>query len=128
MKASTTRLLLTLAAMILMTGCAAAGSRSSASVQQASRQSVKFFVNNLAFNDVTVFAVVNGARQRLGRVSGKREMEFSMPLRVPSAVYVEIDILAGPRCSSERMMVEPGDHLQLDIQSSLDFWDCRGAD
>ena len=79
-----------------------------------------------AFMDATVYGVTDGGRRRLGRVTGKREMVFTMPLRTPSRMYLEIDIMAGPRCETERLIVDPGDQLELIIQHENANWRCYG--
>ncbi|MCJ7627437.1 MAG: hypothetical protein MUO50_03515 [Longimicrobiales bacterium] len=69
---------------------------------------------------------MNGGRRRLGQITGKQENVFTLPLRIPSELYLEIDFLAGPTCLTERMVVDPGDHLELIIQNENLGWTCRG--
>jgi len=73
-------------------------------------------INNLAFSDVTVWGVTNGSRRRLGNITAKGETDFTLPLGYPSELYLEIDLLAGPRCVTETMLVQPGDHVELTVR------------
>lgn len=119
-------LIWTVAFAVFLAGCAAGGGRSNPfDGDYTAEQEIKIFVTNLAFSDVTLYGIANGAPHRLGRVTGKREVAFTMPMRMPSELYIEIDFLAGPKCLTERMMVDPGDHLELTIQNENLSWNCR---
>ncbi|MBT8398279.1 MAG: hypothetical protein HKO65_14070 [Gemmatimonadetes bacterium] len=117
-----------LAAAVSFAGCAGgAGPEGKAFSDPYSEKEVKLFVTNLAFTDVTLYGITNGGRIRLGRVTGKKEVVFTLPLEFSSELYLEIDYLAGPKCFTERMIVDPGDHLDLLIQAENRTWDCREA-
>lgn len=114
-----------LATIGLALGCAAAaGPASDPFAGAGGEKEIKVFITNLAFMDATVYGVTNGARKRLGRVTGKRESVFSLPLEHASDFYMEIDILAGPKCRTERMNVNPGDHLELIIRTDNPYLFC----
>jgi hypothetical protein len=117
----------TLAAAALVAGCAGKRSEVEAFPDPYADKDVKIFVTNLAFMDATIFGIANGGRTRLGRVTGKREHVFTLPMDFSSELYLEIDILAGPKCFTERMMVNPGDHLDLVIQNEGMHWRCGGG-
>lgn len=108
-----------------LTGCATGGGSGSFGGEEGTNE-VKLFVQNLAFMDATIYSITNGGRRRLGQVTGKRDMVFTFPLTFPSEMYLEIDILAGPRCETERITVDPGDHLELIIQNENAGWRCFG--
>jgi len=124
MKLRQTALISTVAAATLLVGCVAGGGRSDSFLEDQAKNEVKIFVTNLAFMDATIWGHTLGGRHRLGRVTGKKEAVFTLNLPAPSEFYLEIDILAGPTCETERMMVDPGDHLELIIQNEND-WRCR---
>jgi hypothetical protein len=128
MKTRLPLLLLTVTLAGLLVGCAAGGTKSNPFSQNRSEQEVKFFITNLAFGDATIHSITNGARRRLGMANGKREVVFTLPMRFPSEVALEIDFIAGPKCYTERMTVDPGDHLELIIQPSLDYLQCGEAE
>jgi hypothetical protein len=115
---------LALAALFLLAGCAAGGSRDNPFSESADRREIKLSITNLDFNEATVYAITSGSRQRVGRVMGKKEEEFILPLYSTSDFYLEIDILAGPRCRTERVTVQPGDHLELTIQTNNPYLIC----
>lgn len=117
------------AVAILLAGCAAgrADSNPFSGSGAGGAESVKVYITNLAFMDATIYGVTMGGRHRLGRVTGKKEVVFTMPLRAPSIMHLEIDLLAGPRCETERLMVDPGDHLELIINNENAGLRCRGG-
>jgi hypothetical protein len=87
---------------------------------------VKIYVTNLAFMDATLWAVTTGTRHKLGIVTGKKEAVYTMPLPFPALMHIEIDLLAGPLCYTERLTVDPGDELELIIQdeNANQNWNC----
>ena len=119
-------LVITLGVAAFFAGCSTGGLESNPFTGGQGGQEVKVYITNLAFMDATVYGVTDGGRRRLGRVTGKREMVFTMPLRTPSRMYLEIDIMAGPRCETERLIVDPGDQLELIIQHENANWRCYG--
>ncbi len=119
--------ILALAATAFLAGCAAGGAGSEAFSERQTENEIKVFVTNLAFTDATIYGVTFGGRRRLGRITGKQEAVFTMPLRAPTEMYLEIDIFAGPTCTTERLTVDPGDHLELIIRNDNMNWMCRGS-
>ena len=111
----------------LLAGCAMGGSQREPFSEATREKEVKLFVTNLAFNQVTLYGIKNGARHHLGRITGKQETVFTLPMDIASELYLEIDFLAGPKCYTERMMVDPGDHLDLVIQNENLSWRCGGG-
>lgn len=106
-----------LAMVILLGGCLMGRSGGPAFGTTEREDAVKIFVTNLAFTDATLYAVTTGMRQRLGRITGKRESVFTLPLPFPTEMHLEIDLLAGPTCYTDRVTVDPGDELELTIQN-----------
>ena len=78
---------------------------------------VRLHVQNLNFNEARLFAIGLGKRTRLGIVGGKRDAVFSIPWDHSEPIRIEIDILAGPKCTTDVLTVDPGDTLDLQIQS-----------
>jgi hypothetical protein len=109
---------------VLLASCALGGSRDNPFSETNSQKEIKVFITNLAFMDATVYAVTNGSRRRLGRVTGKRESRFTIPFPVAADFWLEVDILAGPKCRTERMTVSPGEHLELVIQTNNPYLFC----
>jgi hypothetical protein len=125
MKLHVPRILVAAAAACLLAGCALGGTGSDPfSEGTRGEQEIKVFITNLAFMDATVHSVTNGSRRRLGRVTGKRESVFTVPFRHSAEFYLEIDIMAGPKCRTEMMFVDPGDHVELVIQTDNPYLLC----
>lgn len=78
---------------------------------------IRIEIQNLNFSDATVWAVVqSGRRIRLGTVRGKSDSIFTLPWEFSLPLSMDIDMLAGPRCRTEGLQVDPGDFIQLQIQ------------
>jgi len=121
---------LAVALSIVVSACAS-GSGSGAgnpfSQDPAERKEIQIRVINLNFSDATVWALIqDGRRQRLGIVTGKREEVFVLPWTLSEDLRLEFDLLASDRCLTERMRVDPGDLLELQIpaQTADSAW-CR---
>lgn len=80
---------------------------------------VSIHVRNLNFSQATLWAVSRGGRQRLGVVGGKADAVYRIPWTFPQPMEIEIDLLAGPRCTTEALDVDPGDILELQIEPDL---------
>jgi hypothetical protein len=121
--------LASLATAALLAGCATGGgeSRPESFPQPYAEKEIKIFVTNLAFSDATLYGITNGGRVRLGQITGKKDQVFTLPLEFSSELQLEIDLLAGPRCFTERMMVDPGDHLDLLIENEYRLLNCVGS-
>jgi hypothetical protein len=85
----------------------------------AERGEIEIKVVNLNFRDATVWALIGGSgRQRLGTVTGKGDEIFTLPWTFSEPLRIEFDLLAGPRCYTESLVVDPGDLLELQIASN----------
>jgi hypothetical protein len=82
-------------------------------------QTISIHVQNLNFNDATLWAISPGGRQRLGIVGGKNDAVYRISWNTPQTLQLEIDVLAGSRCTTEPLQVDPGDSLDLQIQIDL---------
>lgn len=81
------------------------------------RDMVTIDVLNNNFSDATLWALRSDAeRIRLGSVTGKTDARFTIPWRFSEPMRIEIDMVAGPRCVTDNINVDPGDVLQLEIQ------------
>ncbi len=110
-------------ALLAMTACASGGPRRSGSPfsdDLAEREEVRISIQNRNFSDVTLWTLVrDGRRQRLGTVTGKSEAVFTVPWRFSEPMRIEFDFVAGPRCTTENIDVDPGDTLELQISTDL---------
>ena len=89
-------------------------------------QQVRLLVRNMNFNDARLFALATSGRMPIGQVSGKQDREFELDWPLSSYMKIEIDMVAGPKCSTSEMQVDPGDILELQIASVFNqTQDCR---
>lgn len=105
------------AAALVLAACG--GNRAPSPFAEGGRGSVEIEVRNDNFSDATLHALRGGERIRIGIVTGHTgetfhlDWQFAMPLRV------EIDLLAGGRCVTRPINVDPGDALYLRIEPQL---------
>ena len=78
-------------------------------------------VINHGFEDITLHVVWSGQRRRLGRVSGTRTINFTIPWERSLELWIEIDVLAGRACTTRPIWADPGDHLFLEVQQNLRY-------
>jgi len=69
--------------------------------------------------DATLWALTSGTRRKLGVVTGKREAVYTLPWGNFTELRIEIDLLAGSRCTTERIPVGPGDDIELVIDLEM---------
>jgi hypothetical protein len=123
------RALLAATAITLLAGCATAGTGASAGPfeEATTDNEIRIEIQNLNFNDATVWALVQrGERIRLGTVGGKSDAVFNLPWKFSLPLRMEIDMVAGGRCQTEDIQVDPGDSLLLRIDPVLHNSDfCR---
>lgn len=82
-------------------------------------QTVGIHVTNLNFQEARLWAVSTSGRQRIGTVGGKADAVYRIPWNFSQPLQIEIDLLAGPSCTTEPLQVDPGDELQLQIEVDL---------
>lgn len=116
-------------ALILLLGaCALPGSGDPFAAAQEGPQRVTLHVRNLNFSEVTLWAVAATGRRRLGTVGGKQDSVYSLTWLVSEPLQIEMDLLAGPRCWTEELIVDAGDILDLEIEMDVrQMYNCRGT-
>lgn len=82
-------------------------------------QTISINVTNLNFQEARLWAVSSSGRQRIGVVGGKADAVYRISWDFSQPLQVEIDLLAGPSCTTEPLVVDPGDELQLQIEMDL---------
>ena len=106
--------------LFLSLGCAGGPPPSETPFEGDARdRSIRIFVTNLNFMDATLWALTPGTRVKLGVVTGKRQGVFTLPWRFSTDLKIEIDILAGPRCTTEPLPVDSGDDIELIIDVEM---------
>ncbi len=76
---------------------------------------IRVRVRNTNFYDATVTALSDNGRRRLGNVGGNQTASFTMPWTFTGGLRLEIDLLAGPTCTTESITVSPGETVEIDI-------------
>lgn len=82
-------------------------------------EEIRIRVRNLNFYDATLTAFTDTGRRRLGTVAGNQSAVFAVPWRSPGPLRVEIDLLAGPSCTTDDILVSAGQEIDLEIMSDL---------
>lgn len=119
----------TLSLLLLLVGCSHPGRSSRATFpSDPGAESIRVYVTNRNFMDATVWALTTGSRDRLGIVTGKREAVFTIPWDFSTDLWLEIDMLAGARCTTESLPVDPGDDIEVIIDVDMNGSPlCRGG-
>lgn len=109
---------------VLALSASACGTRSAYQGQDpfqggAAAQEVRLRVRNSNFYDATLTAISDTGRRRLGTVGGNQTAVFTMPWSFTSGLRIEIDLLAGPTCTTDLITVSPGEDVQLEIMSEF---------
>ena len=113
---------------LLLGACALPGHADPFSEAQDGPQRVTLHVRNLNFAEVTLWAVARTGRHRLGTIGGKQDGVYSLTWRVSEPLQIEMDLLAGPRCWTEELMVDAGDILDLEIEMDVrQMYNCQGS-
>ncbi|MBT8489275.1 MAG: hypothetical protein HKN72_07210 [Gemmatimonadetes bacterium] len=88
--------------------------------------SITLLVQNRNFSDARLFVLRRGATLPLGVVGGKDESEFDVDWDISDPIRIRIEILAGPSCTTEELLADPGDVLELQIdQNFMHSRQCR---
>jgi hypothetical protein len=107
-----------LALLVATAGCATSRPLASSdpfATGDGRASSVRIEVQNLNFTQARLYAIRDGQRLNLGTVEGKQDDDFTMEWLFSHELRIEINMLAGPTCTTEPMVVDPGDILQLQI-------------
>ena len=106
-------------AVLLLASCSTVPGRGSPFSGGGVREEIRIEVRNLNFSDATLWAIGSRGRSRLGVVLGKQDAAFTIPWRFSGPLAIEIDLLAGVRCTTQEMMTDPGDIVELQIDLEL---------
>ena len=115
----TMKRLLQLTVLLALTSCAtSAGGREGREAAWRRDGEIRIDILNHNFSDATIWVFVSNAqRERLGTVTGKTDESYVLPWDFTQPLSLEIKLLAGPRCLTRSIDVDPGDIMQLEIQA-----------
>lgn len=80
---------------------------------------ISFSASNYYDEDVVLYAVSANGAHRLGEVAPNQHGMFSMPWTGPTELRVRVQILAGPRYTTNSLSVYPGHQLEVVIPSNV---------
>ena len=115
--------LISIAALVVITACASSG-RAVERGQPFTRDAVaegtiRVHVQNDNFMDARLHALGSGGRYLLGVVTGRQQAILEIPWDFSGSLNIEIDLLAGSKCTTRTIDVNPGDMFDLRIESTL---------
>ncbi len=115
--------LMSLAALVAIAACATPGrvvERGQLFTREpVGEEMIRIHVQNDNFMDARLYAVGLSSRQHLGIVTGKQQAVLEIPWDFSEPLRIEIDLLAGPKCTTRTINADPGDILDLRIESVL---------
>lgn len=111
--------LLAAALLLTVTGCGILPGGSGLFGERRARPQIRIQVTNLNFQDATLHALRGGERHRLGTVTGKGSATYTLDWRTPLPLQLEVDLLAGGRCTTRPITLDPGDEVQFQIEVDL---------
>jgi hypothetical protein len=76
---------------------------------------IRIRIRNSNFYDATVTALGDMGQRRLGTVGGNQSATFTTPWNFTGGLRLQIDLLAGPTCTTEMITVSPGDAVNIEI-------------
>lgn len=86
---------------------------------------IRVDVQNLNFNDVTIWAVRQGQRIRLGRVTGKTDESFRVEWNLALPIYFVIDVTGGRSCRTNQVAVERNARVWVVVPANVGSQPCR---
>lgn len=84
-----------------------------------SLEQISFSASNYYDEDVVLYALSANGAHRLGAVAPNQHGMFSMPWTDPTELRVRVEVVAGPRYTTNSLSVYPGHQLQVVIPSNV---------
>ncbi|MDA1102640.1 MAG: hypothetical protein O2956_03500 [Gemmatimonadetes bacterium] len=89
---------------------------------------IRIDVQNLSFNDVSVWAIRQGQRVRLlGRVTGKTDATFTINWNVALPISFSIDVVGGRSCTTVQVGVDRDARVWISIPSNVGAQPCQAG-
>lgn len=124
------RMGLALGALLITSACASTVTRDSpfdgsATSDNRVEAPIRIEVRNLNFNDVTIWAIRQGQRIRLGRVTGKTDEIFRIDWNLALPISFSIDVVGGRACTTSRILVDRNARVWIQVPSNVGIQPCR---
>jgi hypothetical protein len=100
---------------------------SAAAQARGADEPIRVEVQNLNFNDVTVWAIRQGQRIRLGRVTGKTDQTFRTDWNPAMPISFMIDVTGGRTCNTEQVGVDRNAVIWVSVPSNVGAQACRAG-
>jgi len=97
------------------------------SLRQQQEDRLRIQIQNMNFNDITIFAVSAGQRIRLGSVTGKTDGNFRLDWNYANPISFEIDVVGGRGCDTPPIAVDPGARIWVQIPNEVGAGQCRSG-
>ena len=89
---------------------------------------IRVEIQNLSFNDITVFTVrTSGQRRRIARVTGKTDQNVTVSWNVAIPISFYIEQTAGVSCRTGQVGVEPNARVWVSVPSNVGVQGCRAG-
>lgn len=108
-----------LALLIAAPACFSSATPSPFRGEGEGRGRLEIRVDNISFNDATIFALTQSRRMRLGVVSGKSSQRFTIEWEGLQDIQIEVDLLASQRFVSPMFSLAPGEALDIQVQEPV---------
>lgn len=102
-----------------VTGCGVATAANPFSSRSSGPREIEIVVESNAFNDVTIWAISQSQRLRLGRVSGMANARFTLDWDHVEQLSLRIDMLAGQSYTTPSVTVSAGERVILRVRDPL---------
>jgi hypothetical protein len=114
-----TKTLISLAALVVIAACSRPGrlvEREPLFTREpVAEETIRIRVQNDNLMDARLHAVGLGGRRLLGVVAGKQLVVLAIPWDFSGPLRIEIDLLAGPKCTTRPIDADPGDTFDVRI-------------
>lgn len=85
---------------------------------------IRVDVQNLNFNDVTVWAMRQGQRVRLGQVTGKTDETFRINWNLAIPISFVVDVTGGRSCQTGSIGVDPDAVVWVSVPANVGAQPC----
>ena len=118
--------------LLVLVACSACGAGRTRnpfdpSSAEGTEDRIRVTVQNLNFNDVTVWAMRSSQRIRVGRVTGKTDRNFTIEWNVALPISFQVDVVAGRSCGTGLVQVDPNSRVRVTVPSSVGLSPCRAV-
>ena len=114
-----TRLMLVAAVTVLGSACAARAGEGNPAMTPGLEDQIEIRIVNNNFSDARLYALRPERREYIGVLTGKTEANYILDWDFSRPLVIEFSLLAGGTCTTDELIVDPGEALFLSIDSTL---------